>query len=184
MDALLALLEEGHVRPSAEKVAERAGVSRRALFNHFTDLEDLLRHAAARRFQAVSALIPTPSREGSRQTRLRELCTGMGHFHEKIAPVRRAGILFASESQIVAAHMREAARMHRGLVEHAFSAELAKLSEDERRVALAGLAAALSFSTWEELRHTQGLEFDDALRATMRLAAGALSQEKERAREK
>ena len=39
--ANLALLEEGELRASAQRVAERAGVSVRTLFLHFADMEEL-----------------------------------------------------------------------------------------------------------------------------------------------
>ena len=41
VDALLSLLEDGVLRPSARQVAERAGVSLRAVFQHFDDMESL-----------------------------------------------------------------------------------------------------------------------------------------------
>ena len=39
--ALLALLEEGELSPTAERVAERAHVSERSIFQHFGDREAL-----------------------------------------------------------------------------------------------------------------------------------------------
>jgi len=40
-EACLDLVQEGVLQPSADQVAERAGVSRRSIFNHFADLAEL-----------------------------------------------------------------------------------------------------------------------------------------------
>ncbi len=56
VDALLALLDEGDLKPSAERVAERAGVSLRALWANFTDLETLYAAAGQRQLERQSEL--------------------------------------------------------------------------------------------------------------------------------
>ena len=43
VDALLALVGEGHLSPSAEQVSQRAGVGLRSVFRHFKDMESLHR---------------------------------------------------------------------------------------------------------------------------------------------
>ena len=48
VDALLDLVDEGDLRPSAADVARRAGVSLRSVFQHFDDLETLFRVAGER----------------------------------------------------------------------------------------------------------------------------------------
>src|SRR5262245_64117599 len=41
VDASVALIEEGDLRPTAPRIAERAGVSVRSVFQHFVDLPSL-----------------------------------------------------------------------------------------------------------------------------------------------
>ena len=48
VDALLALIEAGELRPSAARIAERAGVSLRSVFQHFRDVESLFAAMADR----------------------------------------------------------------------------------------------------------------------------------------
>ena len=43
VDALLSLLDEGQLQPTAERIAVRAGVSERSVFQHFPDREALSR---------------------------------------------------------------------------------------------------------------------------------------------
>jgi hypothetical protein len=53
VDALRALNQAGDVRPTAARVAERAGVSLRTVWQHFDDLESLLLEAGQRDFEVV-----------------------------------------------------------------------------------------------------------------------------------
>ena len=55
VDALLDLLDEGVVRPTAQQVAERSGVSLRSIFRIFDDVESL--NAAASVLGSVGALM-------------------------------------------------------------------------------------------------------------------------------
>jgi len=47
--ALLGLISEGDVRPTAGRIAERAGISLRSVYVHFDDLDDLFLAAFQRR---------------------------------------------------------------------------------------------------------------------------------------
>ena len=185
-DALLSLLEAGEVRPSAERVAERAGVSRRALFHHFTDLEDLRGRVATRRIQALTSLWPAFSSEGPKEKRIVEFVARMSRFYEQVAPVRRAAIFFAAESPVIAAHLRDAGRLHRGAVQFVFGHELSTIELEKRGSLLSSLSAVTSFSFWEELRRGQELAESDALVVVERLCsdllAFELSLEKEKTR--
>ena len=40
-EACLDLVQEGVLQPSADEIAQRAGLSRRSIFNHFADLAEL-----------------------------------------------------------------------------------------------------------------------------------------------
>ncbi len=56
VDALLDLMQEGQVRPTAAQIAARAGVSLRTVFQHFRDLEALFAAAADRQTARLLAL--------------------------------------------------------------------------------------------------------------------------------
>lgn len=165
MDALLALLAEGHVRPSAEKVAERAGISRRALFNHFTDVEDLLATAAQRRIdQILPTLRPLPT-EGPLGTRAAEVAENLCGLYARVAPVRRAALLAEPDSKVICDRMTLARAMHRSAIERAFERELRELSGIERQEQTAILVATTGFGFWDELVSRQGLSPAQAERA-------------------
>lgn len=58
VEALLYLYGQGNLDPSAEEIAERAGLSARSLFRYFDDLGDLCRAAIVAQRQALHALVP------------------------------------------------------------------------------------------------------------------------------
>jgi AcrR family transcriptional regulator len=180
--ALLALLEEGVMSPPAELVAERAGVSRRVLFNHFKDREDLLTRAAARRFETIVALRPELPLEGSTETRARAFFAAIGRFYDHVAPVRRAALLFAHESAVITSHMAEATRMHRAAAAAVFAPEIEAAAACERESLARALAAVTSFSFWDELRRNQELSFEASTRALERFVEGLFVHERRSAK--
>jgi AcrR family transcriptional regulator len=48
VEAMIALVGEGHMSPSAEQVATRAGVGLRTVFRHFADMDSLYASMALR----------------------------------------------------------------------------------------------------------------------------------------
>src|SRR3546814_20284962 len=57
VDATISLIDEGDLRPTAPRVAERAGVSVRSVFQHFDDLESLHPAVAERLVERVAVLV-------------------------------------------------------------------------------------------------------------------------------
>src|SRR6185437_9264236 len=93
VDALLALLEEGDPTPSMDRVADRAGVSRRALFHHFRDTEDLLATAADRQLARVLPTLRPIDPEGPLAGRVAAYAAQTCGLYARVAPVRRAALL-------------------------------------------------------------------------------------------
>src|SRR4051794_23069252 len=100
--AMLELYEDGDVKPSAERIASRAGVSERTVFQHFHDRESLFAAVAERQFERIDRLgdpvapnLPLPERiDHFLRVRVRQL--------EAITPVRRAALLVEPFSGSVA----------------------------------------------------------------------------------
>ena len=68
VDALLDLFQEGNLRPGADEIAARSGLSRRSVFRYFDALDDLARVAIARQPARVSHLVEVPHRGRGRST--------------------------------------------------------------------------------------------------------------------
>jgi len=167
---MLDCLEDGLLRPSAKQVAERAGVSSRAVFRHFDNMETLFGEAAELQIERVLSQLPPVVTEGSLDQRIEALVLHSARRNEIIAPVRRAALLAEPFSKVIRerhAWMRAAARRQ---VRSAFAPELNALSETERRDRTAALRALLSFSYWDELRRHSKL----STAAASRILRGAV----------
>src|SRR3712207_3582130 len=89
--AYLDLLTEGDLRPTAERIAERAGCSPRSVFKHFPDRESLFAAASEIQEQRVRDLITdSPDQTAPLEQRIREFVAQRARFHEFVTPVRRA----------------------------------------------------------------------------------------------
>ena len=130
VDALLDLLNEGVVRPTAQQVAERSGVSLRSIFRIFDDVESLNAAACARQVTRVRHLFVDVPAEGTLDTRIDQVVTINGRLYESIAPVRRAALRAAPESAAVQETLARARGWVRAEVERVFAEELATAGRD------------------------------------------------------
>jgi len=153
VDALLDLLGEGVVRPTAQQVAERSGVSLRSIFRIFDDVESLHAAACARQVTRVRHLFVDVPAEGTLDNRIDQVVTINGRLYESIAPVRRAALRTAAESAAVQETLARARGWVRAEAERVFAEELAASSRDT----VSALELALSFEAWDQLRSAQGL---------------------------
>jgi len=168
VDALLALIEEGDLRPTAPRIAERAGVSLRSVFHHFADLETLFSAAADRqaaRLQAMARAIPS---DGPLAARLDAFVAQRARLLEMIAPVRRAAVLMEPFSVAIATRLRRSRAAGRAEVERVFGQELRRHRPGDRRELVATIAALASWPTWEALRAHERLSVPRASRALAR----------------
>lgn len=175
VDALLDLLESGDAMPTAARIAERAGVSLRSVFQHFENLEVLLATAAERQMERLRPLLEPIDRAGPLGERVSTFALRRSRLLEAIAPVRRAALREETRSTVVAERLTRARAAGRTEVERVFAIELARMAEPIRRDVVAALAAAASFSTWEELRRYQKLSPARARRTLERMLAALLS---------
>jgi len=98
VDALLDLLNAGVVRPTAQQVAERSGVSLRSIFRIFDDVETLHAAAAAEQLARVRHLFVDVAAVGTVEQRVDEIIELNARLYESVAPVRRAALRAAPES--------------------------------------------------------------------------------------
>jgi len=161
VDAHLALLDEGHLRMSAARIAGRAGVSVRALWLHFKDMETLYAAANARlieRQEGEHCPIPTdlPLPE-----RIEAFCRQRTRMLEIIAPAARAAHLLQPYSP----QLKRNRAMQIGRVRD----EIAELFEPELRAVgavrdrlLNAILVAATFNAWQMVRDEMGLDAEAA----------------------
>jgi AcrR family transcriptional regulator len=172
--ALLELFRAGDLAPSAEQIAERAGISVRSLFRYFDDVDDLVRTAVARQQQHLAPLYaldatpdqPFPERVDRFVACRVRLLEGMGE-------VGRAARVLAARQPLLLAELARIRATLRRQVSSLFAAELDALAPDERAATLAAADVVTSWESFDLMRNDQGLLRDEAC-AAMASALGRL----------
>jgi AcrR family transcriptional regulator len=159
--ALLSLLENGQLRPTAAQIAERAGVSLRSVFQHFDDLDSLYASVADAQWGRLSPLVSQEIGKGPLATRVRLLVERRAELLETITPVRRAALLQEPFSKELARRLRFAHELARTEIERTFAPELAAAGKDARSVLFA-LDVATNWSAWDTLRRLNGLSVEES----------------------
>jgi TetR/AcrR family transcriptional regulator, regulator of autoinduction and epiphytic fitness len=176
-DAMLALFEEGDLRPTAPRVAERAGVSLRSVFQHFQDMEAVHAAVADRQIARMMSEAQFIDRDGPLDVRIKEFVAERARLHETVSPVRRAALLAEPFSPEIAGRLRWV--RERGGIEarKVFRRELDRLPAADRRDVLEAVTMASSWSAWETLRAHQDLSVAQARRVMARTVTALLKDD-------
>jgi TetR/AcrR family transcriptional regulator of autoinduction and epiphytic fitness len=173
VDAHLALIDEGDLRPTGERIAERAGVSLRALWTNFKDMETLFEASGEQllaqqdaAFRPISAALPLTRR-------VEAFCRQRAELLQLIAPSARA----AQMREPVSAQLRRNRVKHieriRAEVEELFAPEL-EMAGTSREQLLHALIAATTWPAWSTLRDGLSLSVDEARGAMTRTVTALL----------
>jgi AcrR family transcriptional regulator len=152
VDALLDLVQEGDLQPTANRIATRAGISLRLIYHHFGDLESLYHAAAARqaarladRIEPIDPGLPVAARVAAIVRQRAEVLDWM-------TPVRLASLLQEPYSQELRSARDELTRAGEAQLADLFSPELDRLDGAERDETLAALTTVLGWGMWNDLR--------------------------------
>ena len=176
VEALLALLNEGRLRPTAAEIAERAGVSERSVFQHFPDREALLEAVAREQYERVMPTIRPVDASLSLAKRIDEFVAQRATLYERASGVRRAALLMEPESDVVAGWLTTVRRAGAAEVERVFRREIEATPADEREPLRAALVAACAWGTFEALRFHQGLSVSRTRGALRTMVARLLGE--------
>jgi len=172
--ALFELVGEGVLTPTAQQVAERAGVGLRSVFRHFSDMERLFAAMDARLGAEVIPLLVEARPGGALRTRASGLVERRVRLFERIAPYKRSANLARWRSPFL--------RTRHGALVRALRADLLRwLPEVKSAPAdlLEALDVATSFEAWDRLRSDQRLSRERAqaaLERTVQALVGALEK--------
>lgn len=171
VDALLALIDEGELKPPAPRIAQKAGVSLRSIYQHFEDLEALFAAAHRRYTERLLAIASEVPDTGSLEERLDAFVEQRARIMEAVTPARRASLLQEPFSQQLRDGRDRIYELATAEVARVFRSELGSLDEDTRKDLIAAVSMASSWEAWEHLR-LGGLDLDGARRVMhMTLAA-------------
>ena len=152
VDASIALVDEGDLRPTAPRIAERAKVSVRSVFQHFDDLEGLYAAVGDRLVERLSHVRMVIDPGLSVEDRITEVVRQRAILLEAITPVRRAAAVHAPFSREVRSRLQAGHDFLRCEIELAFKPELAACTKANRTTTLDALDTVLSWSSWDNLR--------------------------------
>jgi len=169
--AMFELVGEGVLRPTAQQVAERAGVGIRTVFRHFKDMDTLFAQIDARLRDELAPLLEAPSPAGSVAQRARGMVRQRALLFERIAPYKRSANLQRWRSAFLRERHQRMVRQQRALLRR----WLPELAQAPPELAQA-LDLVTSFAAWDRLRTDQRLGVDRA-RAAMERGVLALVKE-------
>jgi AcrR family transcriptional regulator len=158
-EACLDLVQEGALQPSADQIAERAGVSRRSIFNHFADLAELYDAVAEVGMQRCAPLLEEISCAEPVRRRVKRFAKVRSNFLEATAPFTRAltaQALVGPAADQALRVSKNALRLHHQEVERLFQGELGAVSAREQAEIFEAMSAATSPLQWEYLRRSRG----------------------------
>ncbi len=152
VDALVALVGSGELQPTAQQVAERAGVSLRSVFRHFRDMESLFAAMDAHLVREVTPLLEEPAGQGALAHRVAGLAQQPAELFERIAPFKRSANAQRIGSPFLRARHGELVRHLRASLRQ-WLPELDALPPERA----AGVELITSFEAWDQLRSDQRL---------------------------
>jgi AcrR family transcriptional regulator len=162
VDASIALVDEGDLRPTAPRIAERAKVSVRSVFQHFDDLEGLYAAVGDRLVERLSHLVMAVDENAPVDERIAEVVRQRAILLEAITPVRRAAAVHAPFSREVRSRLQAGHDFLRTEIEQWFTTELAACTKADRATTLDALDTVLSWSSWDNLRTLNARSQDEA----------------------
>jgi AcrR family transcriptional regulator len=172
VQALLELIGEGILEPTAQQVAERADVGVRTVFRHFSDMETLFATMHERVSDDVESLFVSETQTGPLEQRIDALIERRLTIFRVIAPFKRAGAVQRWRSPFLQdQHKRNIRILRRDL-----DFWLPELTEAEGEIA-DSVALVLSFESWDQLRIDQGLGPKRARAALHRMTRTLMSRQ-------
>ena len=152
IEAALALMDEGALVPTAQQIADRAGVGIRSFFRHFADMDSLFLAADEMLISSYEALFEVDNRTGTLSERVVRAIDLYGNAFEQLRP-----IILCTQAQLWRSpKLRENYAWHQKRLRKELELwlpEVAALPRDRREA----LHAVASFDMWHRLREDQGL---------------------------
>lgn len=154
VEACLGLIDEGDLRPTGPRIAERAGVSVRSIFQHFDDLDALFAAVGQRVFVRIGGLIAHIDPSTALQDRVDAFVHQRTAVLESLSPVLRAALVHAASSEVIRGQFERGHHFFRLQVGEVFGPEIEASTDGD--VLRHALVVALSWTTWDLLREAQG----------------------------
>ena len=156
LDAFIDLVLEGHLPPTVEQVADRAGISKATFFRYFESLNAMRYDAAARMLERFPLLHVADPGKGPLRERIERFVSLRVELWEKVhllARLQRTRVLHDPDAARMVDSVRQVmvdqVRVH-------FAPELQERSPAQRDDATVLIAMITSVESWEQFRGTYG----------------------------
>ncbi len=169
--AMLELVREGRIAPTAEEVATRANVGLRTVFRRFKDMESLYAEMAVAISEKVAPIVDQELPHGAWHRNFAQLLDRRLRVYEIIMPYRIAADALRFQSNVLHSHHLEIVSEERARL----VSVLPEFVLDDS-VRIDALEAVLSFDMWNQLRNDQQLDVDQATRVVYRIAGNLLPE--------
>jgi AcrR family transcriptional regulator len=169
--AMLELVREGQIAPTAEEVAQRAEVGLRTVFRRFKDMESLYAEMAVAISEQVAPIIEETVRFEHWSQNFSHLVERRLRVYEVIMPYRVAAEVLKFQSNVLHLHHLQIVRAERELLRSALPSSYTK-----DKLIIEGLEAVLSFDMWNQLRNDQNLKADEANDVIIRILSRLLPE--------
>ena len=169
--AMLELVREGRIAPTAEEVAQRANVGLRTVFRRFKDMESLYAEMAIAIGEQVAPIVEPALGDNTWAQNFTRLVTRRLRVYEVIMPYRVAAEVLKFQSDVLLTHHLDIVRTERERLKAVLPAFLLK-----DRPIIEALEAVLSFDMWNQLRNDQNLSTEQAAEVINRILSRLLPE--------
>jgi AcrR family transcriptional regulator len=169
VDAHVQLIAEGDLRPTADRIAKLAGVSLRALWSHFADMEALFAASGQRILESRDALYEPVPIDLPLDRRIEAYCHQRARLLEQIAPAAKAAALKEPFSPALQHYRRSHVERVRDEIRTLFAAEV-----NGDAGLIDALTATSMWPTWGTWRDAMGLDVNAARAALSRTVTALL----------
>ena len=167
---------QGPANTTVSEIAQRAGVNRLTVYNHFPDMTDLLKACSRSWTEQHPAPDPTPwAQISDPQRRLRTALTELYGFYARTEPMR-GNVLRDVETMPELAALLEGSVVPYLEAVRELLAEGLEVSDDRRRRLFATLKLAIDFHTWRSLERGSGLGRKEAVEVMVEAVRSAVSR--------
>ena len=152
VNAMLELVAQGNLEPSADQIADIAKVGRRSVFRHFKDMDALYREITNSIAATMGAIVLQPFAATVWQGMVLELVDRRAAGFEKMKPFLLAGQVHRHRSPFLKASHAQFVEMLRRILLGLLPKDIARNS-----ILVEAIDMLLSFENWSRLREDQGL---------------------------
>src|ERR687890_2036930 len=166
----------GPAHTTISEIAQRAGVNRLTVYNHFPDLTDLLKACSRSWTERHPAPDPTPwAKISDPQVRLRTALADLYSFYARTEPMRANVLRDAQTMPELAALLESSVVPYLGAVRDLL-AEGWEVGDERRKRLLATIKLAIDFHTWRSLERESALSREEAVESMLEAVRSAVSR--------